>query len=134
MEEVVLVCLRACMLLAWRPAPWQSDHRTFPDASSPPPDVQLLSQVSLLGPGGRNYTRDDPILLGLPAFQVELSFVGRLWFYPPSVAATELIPLMSSYTDHRVATIHIWYQNVRDCVGFGGKMIYATQRMKRLQM
>lgn len=77
---------------------------------NPPPLPQMYSSCprSLCwGPGGRNYTRDDPILLGLPAFQVGLTFVGWLWSYPPpSVATTELIPLMSSYADHHVATIH----------------------------
>lgn len=38
-----------CMLLAWWPGQWTSDHRTFAETPSlPPPDVQLLSQVSLL--------------------------------------------------------------------------------------
>lgn len=38
-----------CMLLAWWPGQWTSDHRTLAETPSlPPPDVQLLSQVSLL--------------------------------------------------------------------------------------
>lgn len=38
-----------CMLLAWWPGQWTSDHRTFAETPSlPPPDVQLLSRVSLL--------------------------------------------------------------------------------------
>lgn len=97
------LCMCTCMLLAWRPGQWPSDHRTFLKTPSSPPDVQLLSQVSLLVPGGRNYTGDDPVLLGLPAFQVWLSFVGWVWSYPPPCVATnELIPLMSSYLTTRL--------------------------------
>ena len=107
LHAVVSVWLQ-CILLAWRPGQWLSDHRIFPE--KPPPLPQMCSSCprSLCwGPGGRNYTGDDPVLLGLPAFQVGLTFVGWLWSYPPpSVATTELIPLMSSYADHHVATIH----------------------------
>lgn len=48
--------------------PW-----TLPQMCSPCP------RSLCWGPGGRNYTRDDPVLLGLPAFQVGLSFVGWVW-------------------------------------------------------
>lgn len=92
-----------CMLLAWWPGQWTSDHRTFAET---PWCAALVSGLFVAGPGGRNYTRDDPVLLGLPAFQVGLSFVGWLWSYSPrSLATSELIPLMSPYTDHQIATI-----------------------------
>lgn len=45
LQEVV-VCV--CVLLAWRPGQSLSDHWTSPEILSPPPDVQLLSPVSLL--------------------------------------------------------------------------------------
>lgn len=41
-------CVRVCVLLAWRPGQSLSDHWTSPEILSPPPDVQLLSPVSLL--------------------------------------------------------------------------------------
>lgn len=106
-----VVCMCVCVLLAWWCGQSPSDHRTFAEALPPPPSPRcaaLVSGLFVAGPGGRNYTTDDPVLLGLPAFQVGLSFVGWLWSYPPpSVATTELIPLMSPYTDHQIATISI---------------------------
>lgn len=48
-EGSELLFASVCMLLAWWPGQWTSDHRTFAETPSlPPPDVQLLSQVSLL--------------------------------------------------------------------------------------
>lgn len=84
---------------------------TGPSLELPPlPQLCISCPRSLCwGTGGRNYTRDDPVLLGRPAFQVGLTFVDWVWSYPPSSVATpELIPLMSSYTDHHIATIVIF--------------------------
>lgn len=99
------------LLLAWRPGQRLPDHRTSPGQT--PRCGALVLGLFVGGPGGRNYTRDDPVLLGLPAFQVGFTFVAGLWFYPPpSVATTELIPLMSSYSGHHIATPHTWKWDV----------------------
>lgn len=106
-------CLHLCVCC------WHGDLVSGPQTTGPslkpPPYLPLLtspwcaalvSGLFVAGPGGRNYTRDDPVLLGLPAFQVGLSFVGWLWSYSPrSLATSELIPLMSPCTDHQIATI-----------------------------
>lgn len=127
----LFVCVYVCMYVVGM-ATWSVTVRP-PDLPWTLPQMCSSCPRSLCwGPGGRNYTRDDPVLLGLPAFQVELSFVAWVWSYPPpSVATTELIPLMSSYTDHRIATIHIL-----SLLKVGGivldlvKRKYVTQRMK----
>lgn len=56
-----------------------SDCRTT--GPSLDPHSHLLPQMCssglfVGGPGGRNYTRDDPVLPSPPAFQVQFSFVG----------------------------------------------------------
>lgn len=92
-------------------ATWsEADRTTGPHQKKKNPRCGgLVLGLFVGGPGGRNYTRDDPVLLGPPAFQVGFTFVARLWFYPPpSVATTELIPLMSSYSGHHIATPHTW--------------------------
>lgn len=70
-----------------------SDCRTtgpflMPPSPSPKratPKAGLFVEVG----GGRNYTRDDPLLLGRPAFHVGLSFVGGtsliLTMLPPTL-------------------------------------------------
>lgn len=107
LQAVVSVSLCVC---CWH-GDLVRDCRTTGPPQKTPPFPQMCSPCirSLCwGPGGRNYTRDDPVLLGPPAFQVGLTFVGWVWSYPPpSVATTELIPLMSSYTDHHIATLHM---------------------------
>lgn len=48
-----VVSVFVCMLLAWRPGQRLPDHWTSPETTSPlPTDVQLISQVSLLGARG----------------------------------------------------------------------------------
>lgn len=52
----------------------------LPRKPLPSPRCAALVSALFVGePGGRNYTRDDPVLLSPPAFQVGLTFVGRVW-------------------------------------------------------
>lgn len=102
------VCVYVVGMATWSETAGPPDLSRTPHPGFPSQMWSSCLRSLCWGPGGRNYTRDDPVLLGLPAFQVGLTFVGRLWFYPPpSVATTELIPLMSSYSDHRIATLHM---------------------------
>lgn len=112
---------------------WHSDlvrhwsgHRTSPE--TPPLPSQMCNSFlrsHCWRPGGRNYTRDDPVLLSLAAIQVGLTFVDWVCSYPPpSVATMDLIPLMSSYTDHHIATLHT--SQKRHCVGLCGKVIRSA--------
>lgn len=104
-RQVVCICVYVVGMVTWSVDLRPPDLRWNPLLTSPW-CAALVSGLFVAGPGGRNYTRDDPVLLGLPAFQVGLSFVGWLWSYSPrSLATSELIPLMSPYTDHQIATI-----------------------------
>lgn len=106
--------LCACVR-CWHGDPVRHCQTTGPPQKTPPfPQMCSICLRSLCwGPGGRNYTRDDPVLLGLPAFQVGRTFVAWVWSYPPpSVATIELILLMSSYTDHHIATVHMSLLNI----------------------
>lgn len=119
-QAFVWVRVSICVCLCCWHGDLVRDCRTTGPSLEPPALPQMCSSClrSLcLRPGGRNYTRDDPVLLGLPAFQVELSFVGWVWSYPPpSVATIGLIPLKSSCTDHHIGTIHTIEGNVVDLV------------------
>lgn len=86
-------------------ATWSVTARTTGPYLSLPHMCSSCPRSLCWGTGGRNYTMDDPVLLGRPAFQVGLTFVCWLWSYPPlSDASNGLIPLMSSYADHHIAT------------------------------
>lgn len=117
LQAVVSMCFYVC---CWH-GDLVGDCRTTGPSLKHLPLPQMCSSCPRFlcwGPGGRNYTRDDPVLLGLPAFQVGFTFVSWVWSYPPpSVATTELISLMSSYTEHHIATVQILsLQTVGDIV------------------
>lgn len=112
-DKAALDCCRQLLLCIC--ARWHGDlvrdwsgHRTSPE-HQPAQMCNSFLRSHCWRPGGRNYTRDDPVLLSRAAIQLGLTFVGWLWSYPPpSVATMDLIPLMSSSTDHHIATLHMF--------------------------
>lgn len=63
----VYVCMYDVGMATW---PVTAGPLDLPWSHTLPPDVQLLSRgLFVKGPGGRNYTGDDPVLLNPPAFQ-----------------------------------------------------------------
>lgn len=123
-------CVCVCMLLAWRPGQWLLDHRTFPETPSPPPDVQLLSQVSLLGARREELHRGwsritGPACLSGWAYFCWLGLVlsssqCRLHWADP-------FDVLIHWPPHRNNSHFVTSKSWRHCVGFGAKIICSTE-------